>query len=232
MQPAMRSLVAPLLPALLALTLLAACGRHDDHGVAPSASDAAAAQAKEDAAATAKCDDNPLLGTMPPRSSINGMTFRRQACTFNSIEAVYDNANGRQLTISITDTRSPLVDQQPMKDGIQRTLDMQRKMTQVAVQTLMGTLDGFQSDAASVEAIGGPDYLPVAQRAPTGEPVIIHVGAKTQYFPAEVVALLKDRYVLTIQAADKGNAVSSITTSQARALYEPFLGQMHLDTLP
>lgn len=228
-----------LLVAMLAFATLAGCGKHESDesaSTAPTASSVAAdaaAQAREDAASTAKCDGNPLIKAMPPKTSIGGLPFRAWYCTFNSIRAVYGNEGGKQIEIAITDTRSPNIDQQAnMQQVYHQTFDTQRTMAQYSVQMLVSTIDAAKSNPDALNTVGGPDYAPIAISSPTGEPFLIHVGAQTEVSPAQVVAVFKDRHLLTIQASDKGSAVSGLTAPQAQALYEPFIAQIHPESLP
>lgn len=225
--------------ATLALAVLAGCGKHESNeppSTTPTASSAAsdaATQAREDVASTAKCEGNPLIKAMPPKTSIGGLPFRAWSCTFNSIRAMYGNEGGKQVEIAITDTRSPSIDQQAnMQQVYHQTFDTQRTMAQYSVQMLVSTIDAAKSNPDALNTVGGPDYAPIAVPSPTGEPFLIHVGAQTEVSPAQVVAVFKDRHLLTIQASDKGSAVSGLTAPQAQALYEPFIAQIHPESLP
>ena len=228
------------LPALLALGLLAACGKPADESSAPSgqadtasSGDQAASDARERAESTAKCEGNPLIPAMPPKSAIGDLPFEMWDCTFNSIRAVYGKDGGKEVSITLTDTRSPGMDKEPtMKDFYHRSSELQRTTTQSGVQILVAALEGSTSNPASVEAIGGPDYLPIVRSTPSGDPLVIHVGAKSDPSAAEALAVLKDRYVLMLQASDKDGPISGLSGPQALAMYEPFLKQLHLDQLP
>jgi hypothetical protein len=228
-----------LLFAMLALAVLAGCGKHESDESAsttPPASSAvadAATQAREDAAATAKCEGNPLIKAMPPKTSIGGLPFRAWYCTFNSIRAVYGSEGGKQVEIAVIDTRSPSIDQQAdMQQVYHQTFDTQRTMAQYSVQMLVSTIDAARSNPDALNTVGGPDYAPIAIPSSTGEPFLIHVGAQTEVSPAQVVAVFKDRHLLSIQASDKGSAVSGLTAPKAQALYEPFIAQIHPESLP
>jgi hypothetical protein len=228
-----------LLPALLVIATLTACGKHEENSAAsapppsPSTEQSAAAQAQEDAASTAKCEGNPLTKAMPPQTTIDGLPFRLWSCTFNSVRAVYGKEGGKQVDISITDTRSPDIDKQPaMQDFYHRTFDTQRSMTQFSVQMLVSTIDAAKSHPDTLNTVGGPDYAPIAVPSPTGDPMLIHVGAQTDITPVEVVALFKDRHVLTMQASDKDGAITSLTGPKAQALFQPFIQQIHPELLP
>lgn len=239
MRKPMGSPSSRLLLATLALGMLAGCGKHESDEPASTTPPArsvatdAAAQAREDAAATAKCEGNPLIKAMPPKTSIGGLPFRAWSCTFNSIRAVYGSEGGKQVEISIIDTRSPSIDQQAnMQQVYHQTFDTQRKLAQYSVQVLVSTIDAAKSNPDALTTVGGRDYAPIAIPSPTGEPFLIHVGAQTEVSPAQVLAVFKDRHLLTIQASDKGSAVSDITAPKAQALYEPFIAQIHPESLP
>lgn len=226
-----------ILLSLLLVATLAACGKHDDHDTAStSAANAApdaATQAREDTESTAKCESHPLAAAMPPRTTISGLPFRLWDCTFNSIRAVYGNDSGNEVDISLLDTRSPDIDKQPtMQDFYRRTMDTQRTMTAASVQMLTQTLAAAGDHPDSVQAIGGQDYLPVVLPASTGEPIVIHVGARNDQAPPDVVALFKDRHVLTMEASRGNAAITGLDNAHARALYEPFIAQLHPERLP
>ncbi len=227
------------LPPLLALTLLAACGKPANDGTAPthmpvdSQVSADAADARDLAESTAKCAGNPLLKAMPPKATIGDLPFWYWDCEFNSVRAVYGKDGGKQVDITLTDTRSPDFDKQPamIVDMLKRTADTTRSMTQFAVQGDVATRKAMEQQPVMLQVIGGPDYLPVIETAPSGEPIVIHVGAKGDPSEDSMSAVLKDRYVLVVQSRDKGVSASGMTGPQAQALYDPYLKQMHLDQL-
>ncbi|QNK00617.1 hypothetical protein [Dyella telluris] len=236
---------AVVVPALFAAALLAGCGKHEDNAPAPSAENTdaadtaaqakadAAARARDEAASTAQCAGNPLIKAMPPKTTIDGLPFRTWECTFNTIHAVYGKDDGKQVDISLTDTRSPDIDKQPvMKDFYRRTADTQLAITQSSVQMLVATIDSFKANPALTNAIGGPEYASMAEPSATKDPIVIHVGSKEDDAPAEVIALFKDRHVLTMRANDNGSAVTGLTAAQAQALYDPFIQQLHPELLP
>lgn len=228
------------LSTLLAFTLLTACGKPAGDAAAPAASSpdqppsAEAADEKQLAESTAKCEGNPLIKVVPPKATIGNLPFWYWDCTFNSIRAVYGTDGGEQVDINLTDTRSPDFDKQPAitVDMLKRTSDTTRNMTQFAVQTSVETRKSMEQQPVMLEAIGGPDYLPIVETASTGEPIVITVGTKNDAGEAGVSAVFKDRYVLVVQASDKNGTVHGLTGPQAQALYDPFLKQLHLDQLP
>lgn len=227
------------LPALLALGLLTACGKPADESTASpgpaaaaSTADQAAADAKDRAESTAKCEGNPLVKVMPPKSAIGDMPFEMWDCTFNSIRAVYGKDGGKEVSITLTDTRSPGMDKEPaMKDLYLRSSELQRTTVQGATELLVATAGRAKSDPATVEGLGGPDYVPIVQSTPSGDPLVIDAGAKINPGPALAMAVVKDRYVLSVQASDQDGAITGISGAQALAMYEPFLKQLHLDQL-
>lgn len=227
------------LPALLAFTLLAACGKPANDSAVPvnpqadSQASADGADAKDLAESTAKCEGNPLLKAMPPKATIGDLPFWYWDCTFNSVRAVYGKDGDKQMDITLTDTRSPDIDKQPamIVDMLTRAAETTRAMTQVAVQGYVETRKALEQEPAMLQAIGGPEYLPVIETAPSGEPIVIHVGTKGDPSDDAVSAVLKDRYVLVVQASDKNGSAGGMTGPQAQALYEPYLKQMHLEQL-
>jgi len=228
------------LVAVLALAALSACNRHEGNGTTtnePAPASTAvdpAMQAREDAESTAKCAGNPLIAAMPPQTTIGGLPFRLWDCTFNSIRAVYGTDGGNEVDITLTDTRSPDIDKQPaMQDFYRHTLDTQRSIAAASVQMLLATLQTASSNPDAAQGIGGPDYLPIALPSPAGnEPMVIHVGARNDATPDEVVALFKDRYILSMEASNKDGAITGLSGPQAQALYGPFIAQMHPERLP
>lgn len=229
------------LPALLAFTLLvAACGKPtDDHATADTppadtqASDDASI-AKERAESTAQCESNPLTKAMPPKSEVGGLPFWYYNCAFNTLGAVYGADGGRQVEITLTDTRSPELDRQSAitVETIKQASNGTRSLAQLSVQNYVETRKLMEQQPSTLEVIGGPDYMPIIETGPSGEPIVIHVGAKISPSEDGVSALLKDRYVLTVQARNKdGDPVMGMTAPQAQALYDPYLKQMHLDLL-
>nr|WP_199042458.1 hypothetical protein [Dyella sp. ASV24] len=240
-----KTLSSPLLrrlPVLFAVTLLlAACGEPtNDHAAAAGApadntqESADTANAKELAESTAKCESNTLTKAMPPKSAVGGLPFWYWNCSFNTLGAVYGTDGGQQMEITLTDTRSPELDKQPaiMVETIKQASDGTRSLTQLSVQNYVETRKLMEQQPSTLEVIGGPDYMPIIETGPAGEPIVIHVGAKISPSEDGVSALLKDRYVLVVQARDKdGSPVMGMTAPQAQALYDPYLKQMHLDLL-
>jgi predicted small lipoprotein YifL len=231
----LRSLRSPILLALLALPLLAACGKHGDEAAssADNSQADAAKQAQEEAASTAKCADNPLAQALPPKDTIGGLPFRSWDCTPSSIRAVYGKNGGKQVEISVSDTR-PADTGTPAgaEDVNRRTRDMQRSVTRQAIELLTSMTDPMQASAQSFDALGGPAYAPVLVPTATPDAFVIHVTAQSQVGPAEAVALFKDRHVVTLQSTDHGSALTGLNTPQAQALYLPFLQQFHPERLP
>jgi len=221
------SLTVKLLPALMALTLLAACGKQAGESTASNAS--AGNQASD-----AKCEGNPLIKAMPPKAAIDGQPFLYWDCEFNSVRAAYGKEGGRQVDVTLTDTRSPDLDKQPAMaiDLLRRTGDSTRAMTQFSVRTSVETGKAMEAQPVTLQMIGGPDYLPIVETAPSGDPIVIHVSPKGDPSEPTAMAVLKDRYVLNVQAHVKGVTINNVTAPQAQALYDPFLKQMHLDQLP
>ena len=230
-----RCLRSTLLLTLIAIPLLAACGKHEGEatsGAENSQADAAK-QAREDAASTAKCADNPLAPSLPPKDDIGGLPFRLWDCTPASIRAVYGKNAGKQVEISVTDTR-PTDAGAPAgtEDVNRRTRDMQRSVTRQAIEMLTAMTDPMQTSAESFRALGGPDYAPVLVRTSTPDSFVIHVTAQSEIGPAQAVALFNDRYVVTLQSTDHGSTLTGLTTPQAQALYLPFIQQFHPERLP
>ncbi|HEX7814033.1 hypothetical protein [Dyella sp.] len=212
-------------------TLLAACsGRHGDaqQASAPSGPDSA----QQDAASTAECEGHVLVKAMPPKATIGGLPFKRWSCTFNAITAIYGDDNGREVDVSLTDTRSPGLDKPDVAPGVKATFERQRNMTKATLQMMLDTIDGMKANPELLPAYGGPDYLSVALPEPTGDRLVIEVPRKDDGGPVQVVALPRDRYVLGIQAKDHGTAVGGMTASQAQALYDPFIKAYHPERLP
>lgn len=106
-----------------------------------------------------------------------------------------------------------------------------RQTTKMTVDGEIATRNSMLDTLTLLPPIGGPDYLSVIETAPSGEPLLIQVGAKDYGTPMVVAALLKDRYVASIQARDGVSSVSNLTGPQAEQFYDPFLQQMHLDLL-
>jgi hypothetical protein len=237
-----KALSSPLrrLPTLLAFTLLAACGKPTGESTAPAGAPADtqastdSADPKDLAERTAKCENHPLTKAMPPKATIGDLPFWYWECEFNSIHAIYGTNDGKQVDITLTDTRSPDVDKQSalVVDVLKRTADTTRNMTQFAVQTSVETRKAMEQQPETLQVIGGPDYLPVVETASTGEPMVITVGTKNDANDASVSAVFKDRFVLVVQAREKDVNISGLTGPQAQALYDPYLKQMHLEHLP
>ncbi|KLD63104.1 hypothetical protein [Dyella japonica] len=230
-----RSLRSTIVLTLIAIALLAGCGKHADesassadHGQAD-----AAKQAQEDAASTAKCADNPLAQALPPKHDIGGLPFRLWDCTPASIRAVYGKNDSKQVEISVTDTH-PADTGTPAgsEDVNRRTRDMQRSVTRQAIEMLTAMTDPMQANAESFRALGGPDYAPVLVPTSTKDSFVIHVTAQSEVGPAEAVALFKDRHVVTLQATNQGSALTGLNTPQAQALFQPFIQQFDPERLP
>lgn len=230
------SLLAPtcLALAIVASILLAGCGAPPDHesatADAPSPGVAWSGQAGNDAA----CEEHPLRKAMPSATRIGGLPFAHWECTFNRVRAVYGKEGGNALDITLTDTRSPALNQQPAAavPMLRSSDDTLRSLTKFTVQGTVETRKAMEAQPMTLQVIGGPDHLPVIETAPNNEPVVILVGMKDDPSKTTVTSLLKDRYVLNVQAYDKDGAVNSLTGPQARTLYDPFLKELHLDRLP
>lgn len=216
---------------LLAAAVLAAaaCGKHADNEAPGSAQEDAATLARDDAASTAQCKDHPLAAALPPKETIGGLPFRSWDCTPATIHAVYGRRDGRQVEISVVDTR-------PTDTGAddlnRRTRDMQRSMTRSAIELLTRMTDPMQANAGSFNSLGGPNYAPVLVHTATPSSFVVHVAAHSEVGPAEALALFGDRYVVTLQANDRGSALTGLTTPQAQALYLPYIQQFHPERLP
>ncbi|WP_109125517.1 hypothetical protein [Dyella sp. C11] len=237
MRASFRSLQPTMLSVFVAMTLLTACGKHqgdEEGGAQGNGQPDAAAQAREDAASTAKCEDNPLAQSLPPKETVGGLPFLLRDCASDSIRAVYGTHGGRQIEISMTDTSPPPAagDQAAQQDLNRRTRDMQRSTSRAAIEMLTAMTDPMQTSADALAAIGGPDYAPILVPTATKDSFIVHVTAKTQVGPAEALALFKDRYMVTLQASDNGSALTGLTTPQAQALYLPFIQAFHPERLP
>lgn len=219
-----------------ALILLTGCSAPANQDASKSDSQTATdashgnSQTKPDEA----CRDNLLTKALPPKETISGLPFERWQCTFNSVSAKYGVKGGREVEITLNDTRSPNIGTQPasLHDFYTHMGETMRQAAQFTVQTAEGTRKETPSVPGALEAIGGPDYLPVVENTPTGDSLAIQVGSKGDHVPAEAQALIKDRYALNVGARDQGGQVSGLSGPQAQALYDPFLKQMHLDSLP
>ncbi|GLQ91527.1 hypothetical protein [Dyella acidisoli] len=180
------------------------------------------------------CSNNLLTKALPPKTTINDLPFERWDCTFNTARAEYGTKGGKEVEITLTDTRSPNINSQPdsLHDFYTHMGETVRQSAQFIVQTSVDTRKNTPAVPGALEAIGGPDYLPIIESTLTGDPLVIQVGAKDDHTPAEVEALLRDRYALSISGSDKSGQISGLSGSQAQTLYDPFLKQMHLDSLP
>ena len=218
------------------LIFLAGCGTptnqntpHSDTSTAATASHGNGHAKSEEA-----CRDNLLIKALPPKEAIGELPFERWDCSFNTVSAYYGVDGGKEVEITLNDTRSPNINTQPaaLHDFYTHMGETVRQSAQLTVQTAAGTRKETPNVPGALEAIGGPDYLPVVENTPSGDPLVMQVGAKGDHVPAEAEALIRDRYALTIGAKDKDGQVSGLTGPQAQALYDPFLKQMHLDALP
>lgn len=219
----------------VAIPWLAACGKHEGNEAASveNAQPDAAQQARADAASTARCADHPLAQALPPKDTMAGLPFRLWDCTPASIRAVYGQNGGKQVEISVTDTR-PADTGAPAgaEDVNRRTRDMQRSVTRSSIEMLTSMADPMRTSAESLGTLGGPAYAPLLVPTSTSASFVIYVSAQTEMGPAEAVALFNDRHVVTLHAIDHGSAVTGLTTPQAQALYLPFIQQFHPERLP
>lgn len=230
-----RCLRSSMLLTLLAIPLLAACGKHGSEATsgADNSQADAAKQAQADAASTAQCAGNPLAQALPPKDDIDGLPFRLWDCTPASIRAVYGKNGSKQVEISVTDTRPADHGAPAGADDVNRhTRDMQRSVTRQAIEMLTVMADPMQTNAESFRALGGPDYAPVLVHTSAPASFVIHVTAQSEVGPAQAIALFNDRYVVTLQSTDHGSALTGLTTPQAQALYLPFIQQFHPEQLP
>lgn len=182
----------------------------------------------------AACQDNLLVKALPPKDAINGYPFEFMDCTFNTARAIYGTKHGKEVEVTLSDTRSPGITSQPEAvRGFYTSMgESMRQATKLTVDGSIATRKGMEEQPILLPPIGGPDYLPVIETAPSGEPLVVQVGAKGSGTPAVVAALLKDRYVVNIEARDGMASVSELSGPQAQAFYDPFLKQMHLELLP
>lgn len=217
------------------IILLAGCSGHGGQDGPNSDAQAAGNSHKTTGQAKSQeaCQDNLLVKALPPKTTINGYPFEFMDCTFNTARAIYGTKDGKEVEVTLSDTRSPGITTQP-----EAVRGFYTSMGETMRQTAKMTVDGEIATRKSMldtpmllPPIGGPDYLSVIETAPTGEPVVIQVGAKDNGTPAVVAALLKDRYVVNIQARDGVSSVSNLTGPQAQQFYDPFLHQMHLEQL-
>jgi hypothetical protein len=218
-----------------ALIVLASCGAPTNQNAPNSAAPtAAASQTKNRSNSDEACRDNLLIKALPPKDSIGGLPFERWNCTFNTASAFYGANSGKEVEITLSDTRSPNIGTQPesMHGFYAHMGETMRQSAQFTVQTAVGTRQETPGVPGALEAIGGPDYLPVVETTPTGDSLVMQVGSKGDHVPAEAEALIKDRYVLNVGAKDNSGQISGLSGPQAQALYDPFLKQMHLDALP
>ncbi|WP_426271192.1 hypothetical protein ACN9MB_06660 [Dyella kyungheensis] len=224
-----------ILLAFVAFPLLAACGKHEGNEAASveHAPPDAAQQARDDAASTARCADHPLAHAMPPRDTMAGLPFRLWDCTPASFRAVYGQDGGKQVEISITDTRPADTGASAGAEDLnRRTRDMQRSVTRSSIEMLTRMADPMRTNAESLGTLGGPAYAPVLVPTSTSASFVIYVSAQTERGPAEAVALFNDRQVVTLHAVEHGSAVTGLTTPQAQALYLPFIQSFHPERLP
>ncbi|MET3654517.1 hypothetical protein [Dyella japonica] len=233
----LRSLQSAMWLTLITIPLLTACGKHAGDETSASGQESAQADeaklAQEEAESTAKCADNPLAQALPPKDAIAGLPFRSWDCTPTSIHAVYGNRGGKQVDITVTDTRPSNTGVQPGMDDVnRRTRDMQRSVTRSAIELLTTMTDPLRTNADSLRSLGGPAYAPILVPTSTPDAFVIHVTAQSEVGPAEAVALFGDRHVVTLQSTDHGSALTGLTTPQAQALYLPFIQQFHAERLP
>jgi len=223
-----------ILLALIAAPLLQACGKHEDNQAssAEHAKPDPAQQARDDAASTARCADNPFVPALPPKQAIGGLPFRLWDCTPTTIRAVYGQIDGKQVEITVTDTRPTRIGEAGTEDLNRRTREMQRSVTRTSIEMLSSMADPLRTSTQSLGVIGGPDYAPVLVPTSVAAPFVVYVSAQSEVGPAEAVALFGDRYVVNLQANEHGSAVTRLTTPQAQALYLPFIQQFHPERLP
>lgn len=164
------------------------------------------------------CRNHALVKALPVRTTINGLPFAGWECTPDTVSASYGIKGGKRVDIILSDTRSPT-----QSSG---------QMTKSNVQTLIATRKSLEAQPAMLALIGGPDYLPVIESSPTGDPLAINISPKGTQVAPGVEALLKDRYVLSVQARDRAGSFNDLSGPRAQALYDPFLQKMHLELLP
>jgi hypothetical protein len=218
-----------------ALIVLASCGAPTNQNAPNSAAPtAAASQTKNRSNSDEACRDNLLIKALPPQNAIGDLPFERWDCSFNTASAYYGTNGGKEVEVTLNDTRSPNINTQPaaMHDFYTHMGETVRQSAKFTVETAVGTRKETPGVPGALDAIGGPDYLPVVENTATGEPLVIQVGAKGDHVPAQAEALIKDRYALTIGAKDKDGQITGLSGPQAQALFDPFLKQMHLDALP
>lgn len=213
--------LATTLTLMAGLGLMGACSNGTEAEANPAAS------SDQAVSLPAECQGHPLLAAMPEAKTIAGKTLSDISCQSFSITMGYGPELDR-VNLQLTDTKAPATD---LSDGLAKMAAAGQKLAYDATKTAISLNKSVRQMAidspGGVEALGGEDYLSVIMDRPDGE-IIIAVEAKDQQVQPQLMGLLKDRYVFTIQLGSEPIDGAAAAT----AAYQPWLSATRLNALP
>ncbi len=209
---------SPLILPLVAMGLaLAACSQADT-----PASEATAART---AALPDTCKDNPLLPALPEPAAIAGKPLTSVDCQPFSVEMVWGEP-GASTSLILVDSQGTDGDTPPQLAQMGKALPIQAAKT--AVIMAEGLRETALAYPASLEELGGEDYLTVVKEEASGLKYALDVEPLSSGGQVgSVVGVVRDRYALTLNIEQE---IKGITAGQAA--YAPWLSALRLEQLP
>lgn len=209
------------LTAIASVMILSACGQSGDAAQAD-----AAASAKTGATVPGECKDHPLLVAMPEPAALGGKPLTSMNCQPFSIEMIWGEA-GSSTSIILVDSQGPIGNLPAAMADMGRKLPFQA--TKSAVLMTEGVRQMAEAYPASMDELGGPDFLPVVKEAAGGLKYALEVEAKDAGgLAGSVVGIAKDRYALTINIEQD----TVVGVAAGEAAYAPWLSAMRMTQLP
>lgn len=207
--------------AMTAALALVACGQSPG----TASSETATQQA---AALPASCEDHPLLPAMPEPVPMGGKAVTAINCEAYSVEMIWGEA-GESTSIILVDSQGPLGD---VPAGMEQMAEMGRSLPLQAATTALQMTEGVAEMAkaapASLEELGGPDFLSTVKES-NGLRYSIEVEAKDAGGKVgTLIGTIRNRYALTMNI-EQDNLVG---LAAGEAAYAPLLNAMKISELP
>lgn len=182
------------------------------------------------------CEAIPFAAALPSVGSIGTKPLIWKQCGPAEVSARYghedpETGEGDHCTIDIADARfqTPGAATAVGAGGaFEHGKSLILAFSRMNVEMLVEARKGLLAEPVMLDLRGGPTTLPVVGQLASGDTYAIPVPDKQEEPGSEILmAVIKDRYALTIQCTEP-----VIDHDQAEALYRPYLAALQLGKLP
>lgn len=172
------------------------------------------------------CKDHYLLAALPAPAPLGGKPLTQIDCQGFSVTMTWGEP-GTSTQINLIDSQGPKGDAPEAASQMMRELPMQAAKTALAMTAAVA--DTAKTYPASMDELGGPDYLPYVTQTPEGLSYSVEVEPKDSGGKVgSVIGVLKDRYVVTLLIEQ--DHLEGLAAGEAA--YAPYLAALKLGILP